>query len=108
MNKLEIAVQEEFSARAAAAAQSSTLPTRAGASLSSGRSRPEEDTPPTPFARVVEVTAGSPAAEAALESGDRVIKFGDVDWLNHDNLGKLAELVGQSEGVCLTCHLSSA
>jgi 26S proteasome non-ATPase regulatory subunit 9 len=53
----------------------------------------------TPFARVQSVTAASPAAEAGLRVGDSIRRFGDVNWLNHDKLSKIAELVQQNIGV---------
>jgi 26S proteasome non-ATPase regulatory subunit 9 len=53
----------------------------------------------TPFARVQSVTASSPAAEAGLRVGDSIRRFGNVNWLNHDKLSKIAELVQQNIGV---------
>ncbi|PGH12869.1 hypothetical protein AJ80_06578 [Polytolypa hystricis UAMH7299] len=47
----------------------------------------------TPFARVNSVAAGSPAAEAGMKVGDKVRSFGIVNWMNHENLRKIAEFV---------------
>jgi len=43
--------------------------------------------------------AGSPAEDAGLRVGDRVRRFGDVNWINHDKLSKVAETVQRNEGV---------
>lgn len=52
-----------------------------------------------PFAKVNSVVPGSPADQAGLKAGDRIRKFGDVDWLNHDKLSKVAETVQRNQGV---------
>jgi 26S proteasome non-ATPase regulatory subunit 9 len=52
-----------------------------------------------PFAKVNTVAPGSPADSAGLKVGDLVIKFGWVDWTNHDGLSRVAEAVSQNEGV---------
>jgi len=56
----------------------------------------------TPFAKVNSVVASSPAATAGLKPGDKITRFGDVDWMNHDKLSKVAQTVQQSEGVAIT------
>ena len=53
----------------------------------------------TPFARVNSVVNGSPADEAGLRAGDRIRRFGAVNWVNHEKLGKVAEVVQENEGV---------
>ncbi|KEQ75922.1 26S proteasome non-ATPase regulatory subunit 9 [Aureobasidium namibiae CBS 147.97] len=55
-----------------------------------------------PFAKVNSVVASSPAARAGLKPGDKITRFGDVDWMNHDKLSKVAQTVQQSEGVGIT------
>lgn len=52
-----------------------------------------------PFARVNSVVAGSPADDAGLRAGDRIRRFGSVDWINHEKLSKVAEIVQRNEGV---------
>ncbi len=52
-----------------------------------------------PFAKVNSVVAGSPAEEAGLRAGDKIRRFGDVDWINHEKLSKVAETVQRNEGV---------
>ncbi|OQO11896.1 hypothetical protein B0A48_03623 [Cryoendolithus antarcticus] len=51
-----------------------------------------------PFARVNSVVEGSPAATAGLRAEDRVVKFGNADWQNHERLGKVAREVQTNEG----------
>lgn len=53
----------------------------------------------TPFARVNSVEQGSPADQAGLKMGDTIRGFGNVHWLNHERLSKVAEAVQQNEGV---------
>lgn len=52
-----------------------------------------------PFAKVNSVVPGSPADQAGLRVGDTVREFGSANWLNHERLSKVAEIVQQSEGV---------
>jgi 26S proteasome non-ATPase regulatory subunit 9 len=58
-----------------------------------------------PFAKVSNVVAGSPAEEAGLQQDDQIRKFGNVTWLNHENLSRVKHVVQSSEGVS---HLSSS
>ncbi|KAF2735713.1 26S proteasome non-ATPase regulatory subunit 9 [Polyplosphaeria fusca] len=55
-----------------------------------------------PFARVNGVVPHSPADSAGLKVGDTITKFGWVDWTNHDKLSRVAEAVGQNEGLPMT------
>jgi 26S proteasome non-ATPase regulatory subunit 9 len=50
------------------------------------------------FAIVNTVSPSSPAETAGLKPGDKIIQFGDVDWLNHEKLSKVAQVVGRNEG----------
>ena len=50
-----------------------------------------------PFARVNSITPGSPAEQAGLKIGDRVIRFGSVNWTNHERLSRVAQMVQQNE-----------
>lgn len=59
-----------------------------------------------PFARVNTVAPGSPAADAGLQPGDHIKRFGSANVLNHARLAKVAEVVGQSEGVSATKNSS--
>ena len=56
-----------------------------------------------PFAKVNSVVSGSPADRAGLRAGDAVCGFGDINWMNHERLSKIAEMVQRSEMV-FTCH----
>ncbi|KAL8680101.1 MAG: hypothetical protein Q9186_003685 [Xanthomendoza sp. 1 TL-2023] len=69
---------------------SSQLPTSPASSLEA------------PFAKVNSVVAGSPADDAGLKPGDVIRRFGDVDWINHEKLSKVAETVQRSEGRSIT------
>ena len=51
------------------------------------------------FAKVNSVVAGSPASLAGLQAGDEITDFGNVNWINHEKLGKVAEVVQRNEGV---------
>jgi len=50
------------------------------------------------FAIVNTVAPSSPASGAGMRIGDRIVQFGDVDWLNHEKLARVAQVVGRSEG----------
>lgn len=52
-----------------------------------------------PFAKVNGVMPRSPAAQAGLQVGDTIRTFGSVNWLNHERLSKVAEVVQSNEGV---------
>ncbi|KAF2668518.1 hypothetical protein BT63DRAFT_402442 [Microthyrium microscopicum] len=98
MGKIEVAVQEQFATLAAQPRQpTTTLPTRPTSNRTSQQSSSGAPSP-VPFAKVNEVTADSPAAEAGLRVDDKITKFGLATWINHDNLRKVAEIVSQNEG----------
>lgn len=89
--------------RASSAVQSSSSssqPTNASSSLpSSFRTHPtQHDILETPFAKVHTVAADSPAEQAGLRPGDKLRRFGDVTWMNHEKLSKVAEVVQRSQG----------
>lgn len=58
------------------------------------------------FANVNNVVPGSPADAAGMQAGDHIIRFGTVNWMNHDKLAKLAEVVQQNEGVTFFLSLN--
>ncbi|KAL8673578.1 MAG: hypothetical protein Q9168_002010 [Polycauliona sp. 1 TL-2023] len=79
-------------------AQARSLPTQQPASTSHAPATSASSLE-APFAKVNGVVAGSPAEDAGLKAGDKIRRFGDVDWINHEKLSKVAETVQRSEGV---------
>lgn len=73
--------------------------------MRSGSAATDQGLTDTPFAKVNSVVPGSPADDAGLKAGDRIRKFGDVDWLNHEKLSKVAETVQRNQGVSLLLTL---
>ncbi|KAI9806398.1 MAG: GTP-binding nuclear protein gsp1/Ran [Piccolia ochrophora] len=59
---------------------------------------PAEAAVETPFAHINSVEPDSPAYDAGLRVGDTIKRFGDVTWLNHEKLSKVAETVQRNEG----------
>jgi len=57
-----------------------------------------------PFAKISNIIAGSPAEEAGLRQDDQIRKFGNVTWLNHEKLSRVASTVQSSEGVSYLSH----
>lgn len=57
-------------------------------------SRPIE----APFAKVNSIAASSPAEMAGLKVGDKIIKFGYVNFANHEKLTRVAQVVQANEG----------
>lgn len=51
------------------------------------------------FAKVNSLVSGSPAEQAGLEIGDEIKNFAGVNWTNHENLAKIAQVVQKNEGV---------
>lgn len=101
MAKVEEAVHEHFAAgksaeslpatsATASAPQATTAATQSSAQQSTSAIEP-------PFARVNSVVDGSPADTAGMKAGDKVTRFGYVDWTNHERLSKVAQVVQQNE-----------
>ncbi|KAK5111182.1 hypothetical protein LTR85_012231 [Meristemomyces frigidus] len=107
MAKLEKAVEEQFAAGKAPdvsdtqgrTAQSSTNGAAAAAASSA---RPAAIEPP--FAKVNTVVPNSPADLAGLRVGDKVTKFGSVNYTNHERLSRVAQVVQQNENVSKICQ----
>ncbi|PWY88355.1 hypothetical protein BO70DRAFT_350725 [Aspergillus heteromorphus CBS 117.55] len=59
-----------------------------------------------PFAKVNSVVPGSPADQAGLRAGDTVRSFASANWLNHERLSKVAQVVQQSEGRTVVVKVS--
>jgi len=54
------------------------------------------------FAQVDLVASNSPAEQAGLKVGDQIVRFGPLDYDNHDELQALGKLVAQAEGKWIT------
>lgn len=99
MAKLEVAVHEHF----AEGKSAESLPHTSSATPAEGVSGQTTAVPQStsaiepPFARVNTVVQGSPADTARMRAGDKVTRFGYVDWTNHERLGKVAQVVQQNE-----------
>lgn len=93
-------------ASVATSTNGATLPSAAPASIAD-TSIADAGILGTPFARVNSVEPGSPADQAGLKTGDTIRGFGNVHWLNHERLTKVAEAVQQNEGVSCLRTLSS-
>ena len=72
---------------------------RSAATSSTSSATPSSDvTVQAPFAKVNNVAPSSPAESAGLRAGDRVAMFGSANWMNHEKLSKVAQVVAQNEG----------
>lgn len=97
MDRIEKGLHEHHASLKEAGDDASTNPTlqssaRAGAQNTSVTSGP-------PFAKVNTIAPSSPAFTAGLKVGDKIKAFGDVNWRNHNNLRRVAEVVQANEGV---------
>lgn len=104
MNRIEQEVHAHFAEAAAHENGDATAPAPAVPSTPASSSSESE----IPFANVNSVIPGSPADSAGMEAGDHVVRFGTVNWMNHDKLAKVAEVVSQNEGVTIPQPLASA
>jgi 26S proteasome non-ATPase regulatory subunit 9 len=101
MSRIETGLHEHHAALQAETVQSSSqLPDARPLNAQAGNEAQD-----APFAKVNSVVEGSPAAQAGLTVGDGIRRFGHVNWLNHENLTKVAEVVGRNEGVSRTRSL---
>lgn len=96
MSKIELGLHEYH-----ASYQASNPSPASGSSkgpMRSGSAATDQSLVETPFAKVNSVVSGSPADDAGLKAGDWIRKFGDVNWLNHEKLSKVAETVQRNQG----------
>lgn len=94
MSKIEVGLHEHHAAYQAANPPGSSSTQAAGSSGSSAQGVLD-----TPFAKVNSVVDGSPADQAGLKVGDRIRKFGNVNFMSHERLSKVAETVQRNQGV---------
>ena len=99
MSKIEVGLHEHHATHRAANPPVSGSTPAAGSSGTTAQGVLD-----TPFAKVNSVVAGSPADQAGLKAGDRIRKFGNVDFMNHEKLSKVAETVQRNQGVSTTVH----
>jgi len=95
MGQIENALHDHYAT--AAAAEVSTA-SRSNATATGSTSSATLD---TPFAKVNSVAPSSPAEAAGMRPGDKIQRFGEANWLNHEKLSKVAQIVSQNEGVSL-------
>lgn len=101
MVKLEKAVHEQFAAgKASEAAAASNVGSTSTSGLAVQGSSSSRAAIEPPFAKVNTVVPNSPADQAGLRMGDKVVKFGGANWTNHERLAKVAQVVQQNENVC--------
>lgn len=100
MSKIELGLHEHH-----AAYQASNPPPSSSTETASG-SNADQGLVDIPFAKVNSVVDGSPADQAGLKAGDRIRGFGNVNWINHEKLSKVAETVQRNQGVRIW-HLTS-
>lgn len=96
MNRIEAALHDHHAALQAKAAEQAKQTSNAPSQASQG---PGQAVIETPFAKINTVADGSPAQAAGMRPGDGVRSFGTVNWMNHENLTKVAEVVQRNEGV---------
>ena len=106
MSKIELGLHEHHASYQAS--NPSTASNSNQGAIRSGSAATDQSLIDTPFARVNSVVPGSPADVAGLKAGDGIRKFGDVNWLNHEKLSKVAETVQRNQGVSLSPLLLEA
>lgn len=83
-----------------------SVPVRVSQSSEQSANRPST-LPERVFARVNSVVASSPADTAGLKAGDGIVRFGEVDFMNHANLTRVSTVVQSNQGVGDTSILSA-
>lgn len=94
MAKVEAAVNHHFASGKAVDGVGNTPASQAPRAQPATRAPVEP-----PFAKVNSVAPSSPADTAGLKAGDKVTRFGDADFSNHERLAKVAQVVQQNENV---------
>ncbi|PCG99912.1 Small GTPase superfamily, Rab type [Penicillium occitanis (nom. inval.)] len=106
MKYLEKGLHAHFEALQQAQASSTTSATTTPTQQQNGTHATQNGITETPFARVNSVAPGSPADQAGLKAGDVIRSFGTVNWVNHERLTKVGEVVQQNEGRPLVVKVS--
>ena len=101
MSKIEVGLHAHHASFQAASPSvtSSTTPIPKDKGEESGGVANSSGLIETPFAKVNSVVEGGPADTAGLKAGDQIRTFGTANWMNHEKLSKVAEIVQGSEGV---------
>ena len=81
------------------ASDSSASGSSQGASANENSNAENQNVVEPPFARLSSIVPGSPAENAGLKVGDKIKKFGNINWMNHEKLSKVTETVQKNEGV---------
>ncbi|KAF2139962.1 uncharacterized protein K452DRAFT_231398 [Aplosporella prunicola CBS 121167] len=108
MAKIEIGLHDHHAAAQAAAAASASNQTAHSASAPANADASSDPALQAPFAKVNSVVPESPADTAGLKAGDQIVVFGDVNWMNHEKLSKVAEAVSRNEGRSISIRVSRA
>ena len=95
MDKIEKGLHQQFEDMKKNGTTEAT-PTPAAGPSTVGTSA--ESAPETPFARLNSVEHGSPAHEAGLKAEDLIRSFGGANWMNHERLRKVGEVVQRNLG----------
>ncbi|KAL8628287.1 hypothetical protein Q9189_006014 [Teloschistes chrysophthalmus] len=98
MSKIEDGLHSHHAQARSLAAVPSPLASQNRPTAAADSDQPRSSSLEAPFAKVNSVVAGSPAEEAGMKAGDKIRKFGNVDWINHEKLSKVAETVQRNEG----------
>lgn len=89
-------IEKELHAHHASLREAAEAASAAGSASTAGTTSADDAALLAPFAKVNDVVAGSPADSAGLKAGDQILKFGEINWMNHEKLSKLAETVAQN------------
>jgi 26S proteasome non-ATPase regulatory subunit 9 len=113
MDRIEAGLHAHFASLDENSTGESSIPSRpaAGASnptpngIHAGSSMPAAL---VPFSTVDSVAPDSPAEEAGLKAGDRVKKFGPVDYTDSRGLARVAEVVRENENRAISVVVERA
>ena len=101
MDRIERGLHEHHASISAASGQAGRSTQHDDRVSTAAHTPSTPDVPEIPFAVVNSVVPNSPADTAGLQAGDRIRRFDDVNWLNHEKLSKVKQVVQRREGVSL-------